>query len=494
MKQIVKKFNNLIRTTIFKVQNKTNDNFKISNFNKCLITFITLLFLYLFYLLLPILYDKTWVQSNIEKKLLEEFKINLSTSSNISYRILPSPHFLIKDSKILVTDDEKQKSIAEIKDLQVFLKQGNFFDKEEMQLKEIIIDNANFSLLRNDYQLLDKYNNNQFFNNKITINKSNIFFKDSLGKTITIIKISKAFLFFDELKLLNLFNLKGEVFKIPFTLDYENTVNSLKTKKINISAKTLKLKILNESTKVKKNSAIGKNIISFLNSTIYTNYNTKKNLITFESGNSRLNNSKVNYNGELSINPFDLKLNINLDNYEISKILNVKSILTELVKTELLFNENISVGIFIFSTPNAKKEIFQNIKINFNIVDGKINFNKTKLIIKNIGSLEIDNSNLFFDNDKLVLNANIKIKILNSDNLFSFLQTNKKSRKKIQDILINLDYDFLGNEFEFNNIKIDNNEVNDELFTIMESFNDNSPNNLNKSRRLLNELLSAYDG
>ena len=47
MKKIIKKFNNLIKNTIFKVQNKTNTNFTISNFNKYLITFISLLFLYI---------------------------------------------------------------------------------------------------------------------------------------------------------------------------------------------------------------------------------------------------------------------------------------------------------------------------------------------------------------------------------------------------------------------------------------------------------------
>ena len=110
MKKIVKSFNILIKKTIFKVQNKTNNNFKISIFNNFLITFIGLLFLYLFYLLIPLLYDKTWVQTNIESKLLNKFKINLSTSGEISYHILPGPHFLIKDSKILVDNTEKQKS------------------------------------------------------------------------------------------------------------------------------------------------------------------------------------------------------------------------------------------------------------------------------------------------------------------------------------------------------------------------------------------------
>ena len=100
MQKIIKNFNNLIKKTIFKVQNKTKNNFNISSFNKYLIIFITLLFFYLFYLLTPLLYEKNWVQNSIEKKLLNEFRINLSTSADITYRILPAPHFLIKDSKI----------------------------------------------------------------------------------------------------------------------------------------------------------------------------------------------------------------------------------------------------------------------------------------------------------------------------------------------------------------------------------------------------------
>ena len=84
--------------------------------------------------------------------------------------------------------------------------------------------------------------------------------------------------------------------------------------------------------------------------------------------------------------------------------------------------------------------------------------------------------------------------IENSDRLFSFLNTGKLSRKKIRKILINLDYVFLSNRFEFNNIKIDGKEVSDQLLTIMDSFSDNNLNNFNKSRRLINELLKVYEG
>lgn len=59
--------------------------------------------------------------------------------------------------------------------------------------------------------------------------------------------------------------------------------------------------------------------------------------------------------------------------------------------------------------------------------------------------------------------------IKNSNALFSFLNTGKKSRKEIRNILINLNYDFLNNEIEFNNVKINNNEVSTQFFNILES-------------------------
>ena len=494
MKKIVKNFNNLIQKTIFKAQNKTNNNFRISNFNKYLISFIAAMFIYLFYLLMPLLYNKIWVQTNIESKLLNEFQINLSTSGEISYRILPAPHFLIKDSIILVNDSEKLKPIAEIKDFQVFLYQGNFFDKEKISIKKIVINNANFSLLRKDLKLLNEFRNKKFPNKKIKVINSNIFFKDNLGEIISIINIDKTILFFDDEKLLNFLKLKGDVFNTAFTFDFENRNHPTKQEIINLNSKLLKLNIFNKSTEGKKISINGKNTISFLNSRINTKYNTKEKLTIFESNNSRLNNSKVSYNGDLSINPFDLNLTIHLDDYKISKLFNLNSILMEFIKSGLLFNDNISVNILTDINSNKRNEIFHNAKINFHIVNGKINFNKTSFTNDDIGSLQFSKSNLFYKNNELIFNGDMLIDIKNSSNLFSFLNTNKLSRKDFKTILINLDYNFLNNMFKFNNIKIDNNEVNSEFLKIIDGFSDNNLNKFNKSRRLINELLKNYAG
>ena len=69
MKQIVKNFNNLIKKTIFKLENKTNNKFHVSTFNKYIIAIISILFIYIFYLSIPLLYDKNWVQNKIVTKL-----------------------------------------------------------------------------------------------------------------------------------------------------------------------------------------------------------------------------------------------------------------------------------------------------------------------------------------------------------------------------------------------------------------------------------------
>jgi len=507
MKQFIKNFNNLIKKTIFKVQNKTNNKlllFKaqnktnnkllISKFNKYLITLISLLFFYLFYLSIPVLYNKNWVQKNIEHQLLKDFKIYFSLSSDISYRILPSPHYLIKDSKIIKKDD-KTIALAKIKSLKVFVSQKNFFlHKKKLTIKHIKIKNADFIFLENDLRLLKKNANNKFSNKKIEINKSNVFFKNNLDEIISIIKIPHAFLLYDKENLLNLFDLEGKIFDIPFNLNYNKKFNSKDSEKININAQTLRLNIFNMYASEKNNAGSGKNIISFLNSKIDTNYKIENNTIVFKSNDSKINNSKVSYNGDLSINPFDLNLNINIDNYKISRFFDPNSILNSLIKTNLLFNKNISMSSLITTNQKSKNKFFQNAEIQFNIIDGKLNLNKTRLINEKIGLLELKNSNLSFENNKLILNTDILVDIKNSDKLFSLLQTNKKVRKPIKDILINLDYDFSSDEIQFNNIQIDNKKISNELLRIIEEFNDNKLNNWNRSKRLLNVFFTAYEG
>ena len=484
MKKIVKIFNNFIKKTIFKVENKTNDKFHVSNFSKYLITIIAILFIYIFYLLIPLLYDKNWVHDKIVTTLSAEFNINLSNSFDVSYRILPKPHYLIKDSKI---------ALGEIKVLNVFISHNNFFNKESIKISEVVIEKANFSLLNDNFQKLYKNSKNKFSKKKIKIKDSNIFFKNNLNEVISIIKISNAFLFFDEKNLFNLFDLKGEIFNIPFEFNYQNIINS--QKKIRIKAPDLQLEVTNDFFKNDEDLiSSGKNNISILSSSINTKYNIKDQIVIFQSDGSRVYNSKIDYNGQLAINPFDLNLKINLYNYKISNLFTPNSIINEFIKSGLLFNKNISVHTLINIESTKKDKIFNKAKIELRVLNGKISFDNSIFINNNIGLVEVSNSDLFLENDKLILTSDLSIDIKNIDRLFSFLNTGKKLRKDIKNIKLNIIYDFLSNQAELKNIKINDNAVSPQFNNIAEGLIDMNSNNLTKSRRLLNELIGLYEG
>jgi len=139
-----------------------------------------------------------------------------------------------------------------------------------------------------------------------------------------------------------------------------------------------------------------------------------------------------------------------------------------------------------------KSKIFNDAKIELRVLNGKINFDNSVFTNNNIGLIEVSKSNLFLENDKLILTANLSIDIKNTDKLYSFLNTNKRLRKNIENIKLNIIYNFLSNEIVFKNIKVDDNEVSDQFMNIVEGFIDTNSNNLTKSRKLLNELINLY--
>ena len=89
--------------------------------------------------------------------------------------------------------------------------------------------------------------------------------KDNLGETISIIKIDKAILYFDIKKFINFFNLKGEVFNVPFIFDLTNHDN-LNKYEIHWRVTTSNNKVAEIKSIEEKNKLIsGENYISLLN-------------------------------------------------------------------------------------------------------------------------------------------------------------------------------------------------------------------------------------
>ena len=502
-KRLVRYFIYLINNILLRNQDKKNNlflnkfQFKVSNFNKHLIFLISLMFIYLFYLLIPTLYSKEWVQNTFEDKLFDEFKIKFSTSSEITYEILPSPHFIIRNAKIIDNTNDMSNQVSEIKKLKVYLSQKNLFNKKKLKITSILIDQANFLVQPDNVIFFKNFINKKFSNKNVNIKNSNIFVKNNINETIAIIKISKILFFHEAKKFTNNLNFKGEIFNLLLDLDFNKKIEAGSKSIININLENLKLKISDESYHESKNIIKGFNSISILNSKLDTSYKLKENLLIFESNKSRLVNSNIYYKGKLSIEPFNFIINVDIEKINFTKLFNQNSIFVELLKNKILFNKNISTQVSINTPKISKNKLFDSASIMFNIIEGKVNFDKTRLINDKIGVLEIARSNLFFVNNDLIFNSDVNIEIKNSDNLFSFFQTTKKSRIPIKNILINLDYNITNNTIILNRVNFDGHKTNKELEYIISIFNNQAnvgSKNLIKNKYWFNKLFSAYSG
>ena len=506
----IKNFNLSIKKTLIKYYNKTNNYFdnklkinsinKVSIFNKCLISLIALSFIYIFYLLIPTIYDKTWVQNNIENKLLKEFNINFSISSKISYEILPSPHFTLENVKILNDKIDYPKEISEIKKLKVFISQSNFFDRNKLKINKVLISDANFTVVADDANFYKDFINNKFSHKKIFIKNSNVFFRKYDNEIISIFKISKLSFYLDELNFSNKIDIKAQAFKIPFKLLLSKKFlpNSTQTE-TKIDVRKLKLNFLNQSNKKLNNqyNVDGLNSVSVLNSKLITSYKIKKNLILFESEESQLKNRNLKYKGRLNFNPFDLDIDINLYKLKLSKLMKSNSLLQELLKTKVLFNENISAKIKININKDLDNKLFNNAKIIFNINNGKINFNSSILSGSKIGLLKVKESDLIFNNNNLILTSNFIIDIENHKKFYSFFQTSRNLRKPIKKIFINFDYNFFDESITLKSFKIDDREpslIIGEMITSYNNTENNQLKNFIRNKIFFNKLLTNYDG
>jgi len=440
------------------------------------------------------LYGNTWVQNKIENKLLKEFKVNFSLSSEISYQILPSPNFTIKNVKILDDSDEASKTFGRIKTFKVFISQRNLFNKEKIKINKILITEANFLIDKKNFNFFTKFTSKIFSQKIIKIKKSNLFFKDEAGETLLINKIKRLVLYFDKKSLLNTIELNGEVLNIPYRLDFTKDLISKKNITL-IKSNKLRINYKNVSTEINKHDE-GINTISLLTSKLKTKYRLEKKILSFKSEDSKLLNNKIDYEGKIDIDPFDFNISIDLNKINLSKILDANSILFSFVKSGLLFNNNISANILLNSKKVLDNKIFNKLKINFIIQDGIISFDNSQFLIDKIGSLVLVDGKLAKKKDAIIFSGDFNLKLNDSNKFFSAIQTRKNNRRLIKNIYFNFEFDFLKNQLYLNSFKIDDLMTSDRTLNILNDFNRNNEqiNNLIMFNNLINKILNSYSG
>ena len=428
-----------------KIKKLINSLKEISHFNRYLILLIAFLFLFLFYISIPTFYNFESLQKQLEIKIQEKYKLNVVLSKKISYRILPSPFFEISNSSLYLEEKDKLNEFGKVEKLKIFISARSLYKQEEIKINKILFQDSVFNLNENSWKFFKNYFQTQISEKKIIIKKSKIFIKKNLDYgALAIFTVNNLGTFYDDKKNQNVFNATGTMFNTPFNLKWKNDLNIfgnskfiIKFNEINIALKNnLRKKILKNNFQYE-----GSQTLNFIGSEIKTNYKFSNKLLSFQSEDSKVNNKPVSLYGTINFRPFFFDIHVDLKNADLFKLFNSKFLINDLMNSNIYLHNNFNGKLSININKITRNKIFDFAKFNINFKNGKLIFDKTELISKKFGTLQLYDSQLIELDKKNVLKTNAILNIDDQRNFYQRFQISKNLRKPIDKIYLEIEKD-----------------------------------------------------
>ena len=462
-----------------------NQKTKKSVFNRLIITFLFIFFLGMSYLFIPNLYSKSKLKLEIENQIFQRYGITFHLSENLEYKIFPTPHFKFLNSEIFYIND----IIADLNNLNVFISFKNFFSNK-INIKNIILDNVNFNL--NDDNLNFFSNILKFLNNEnnLIIKNTNIFYENSEKEILFINKIVNYDFSYDLQNKLNILIGQGEIFNIPYEINIKNN-NEEKKLYLKIFSKIIQTSFEN-NLNYREEQKIGSIKLNFDKKKIIFSYELTDDSFKFYNNNDQEN---YKFNGIIDFKPFYISADFDFKKINIENILKENSIVLELLKSEILNNENINLDIDLNINNNDQKDDLKNFDIKLKIEEGLIVLKGSKLNWLNAAKIELLDSFIYVDKNNIGINGSLKIDITDLEEIYSYFQTSSKFRNKFSKINLDFNYDLNKKEITFSNILIDETSYED-VSNFFDDFNKKKQVIENKVffKKLMNDFFKIYAG
>ena len=437
----------------------------------------------LFYFLIPTFYNKDNIQSEIKNQILKKYNIDIKFKEKIKYGLLPKPHFSAKN--LLVLKDKKE--IGAASDFKIYIDLQNYFSTTNLKMKDLVFNNTIFNIKIDDLTFFQRLLQTEPNENKIIIKNSDIFFKSEDNETLFLNKILNSKFFYDSFNLENIFTSKNKIFNIPYKLIIKNDKFN-KEIFANFNANKIRLDIENNINYESDNKK-GLLDILFVNKNTSLNYELKKNSLEFTSEENGF------FEGLIEFRPFFFKTSINYEGLSTKNLFKDDSIIIELIKSELLNNQNLNVSINLFVKDITNIDELNDLNLNVSLDQSNINFLKSKIMWKEDLEIIMNEGLLNYDQDEIYLNGKLIINTINIDNFYKSFQINKSNRKDINKIELDFVYNFNKNKFRFDNVKIDNSS-NEKLDSFIDSHNFSGKTFDNKImfKNFINNFFISYAG
>ena len=485
IKKLIISINNSIESNFnkFRLLKSNYKKGEIIKNNRVFFSLSAIVILTLAYFFLPTLYDKNVVQSKIKNQVLKKYNIKIQFNEKISYGLIPKPHFVAKNVKIL----NGEKEIAVANDFKTFISIKKFFSIDNFEVNDLIFTKTDFNIKFEDinffYNLLDTQPNE----NKIIWKKSNLFFKSEDDEILFLNKIENGKFYYDSYNLVNVLSSKNKIFNTPYKLVIKNDKFN-KEFNTKFSSKKIRLNIENSliyDDKIKT----GLLDILFINNNTELNYQIKKNSLSFNSKNNKV------FNGSIDFKPFYLEANLNYDGVNTRNLFDDDSVFFNLVRSEIFNNQNLNININLDIKDITNSNELNNLFLNLTLEQGDISFSNSKILWKDDLEIKMNEALLSNNDNEVILNGNLTINAKDINNFYKSYQIKKSFRKKLKKIQLDFAYNFNKKIFRIDNVIIDN-SPNNKLNKFINDYNLSEQKLLNKIifKNFINNFFEAYSG
>ena len=486
LKNINKSINSLLEENLNKL--KFDNLINLVRSNKIVLTIVALSFLFLLYLLVPTFYKQTEISRELKKELYQKLNLNFNFPENLKYSFFPRPHFISRNTSI--TSD--QNKISEIEEIAIYVSLENLFSLKNLQINEIIIKDANFNFNKNNANFFIKLLENNFLDNKLKIQNSNIFFRNIEDEVLFINKIINMEYYYEPNELKNIIYSENEIFNTPFNIKlYHNKEEKKYYSKLNLSFLNLKIQNqYNYANEIKDGTAT----FYYNKSKSIVNYKKNKNLFEFNLFN-KFEDPNFFYEGKINLKPFYSNFEGKAEELNLSYLFDPYAIIPQLLKTEIFNNKNIEFKLNINADKISNFDSFINMILNAKIQEGLVDIDNTSFKWKDYASFKFIDSLIYIKNGELFLDGKSQIIINDYNSIYKFLVTPKNFRKKIKTINLNYIYNFDQKIVKIEDIQIDNvfNEKVNEIINNIAIKNNDLQNKI-FLKNLVNEAIKNYAG
>tara|TARA_B100001093_G_scaffold23787_1_gene21057 strand:+ start:594 stop:2087 length:1494 start_codon:yes stop_codon:yes gene_type:complete len=417
------------------------------------------------YFLIPAFYDENKIKAKLENQILERYNLQVKFDQSINYSLLPKPHFFSKSTKIKY----KLNNIANSNNTKIFLSINNFFSSEKLEIKNLVFKKTEFKVKSSNFKFFIDLLNYKKRNQNIKFLNSKFFYLDQTDEVVFLNNL-KELNYEHQENFLKKITSKFEIFNIPINLVAEHNVPEKKFF-TEIKSHPLRLKIKNNSN-YKDKKLNGELDVNIINNNRKINYILKDKYLSFQTNDNK-------FRGGINIKPFFLTSNLNFYQIDLKKIFQDNSILTNLLKSEVLNNENLN-GVIRVNTKNIKGLNFlSETESKIILEEGSIYLQSLKTTFKNAVIVDLKDTQLILDDNRIKFAGFVTLDFINIKKFFEHYQINIKDRKYISKInlgfLFHLDEKFI----EIDNLKVDGNS-NENLNQFFDNLNSKRDNVFNK--------------